>query len=215
MASVKPEPITIEVDESDTVQMEWNGKLYTLYEGVKKPRPVRKPAPSAAPAKPKPEKKVKLVKPQPKELGPQKEFAAFGPGLTDDSQHSIHTVSMEDKIEAAPDEVKERFEALSKYLVETYGCVRRTSFGYDAYRVKGKLIVCLTLGGVHIRVNAAIDPKKYHGTRMKVNDDSANKKYAGVPSYIKILSEKTYQQAFRLIDDAMKANGVKPVKKEG
>lgn len=213
MATAKPEPITIEVNESDTVQMEWNGKLYTLYEGVKKPKPAPRPAPKPAP---KPAaKKVKYVKPKARSLGPQKEFAAFGPGLTDDSQHSIHTVSMEDKIDAASDEVKERFEALSKYLVETYGCVRRTSFGYDAYRVKGKLIVCLTLGGVHIRVNAAIDPKKYQGTRMKVNDDSANKKYVDVPSYIKILSDKTYQQAYRLIDDAMKANGVKPVKKEG
>ena len=52
----------------------------------------------------------------------------------------------------------------------------------------------------------------YNGTKMMVNDDSDSKKYEGLPSYIKVISDKSYKQAFRLIDDTMKSLSIKKKK---
>ena len=217
------EPINIEITEYDTVIMEINGEPKVLYEGKPRPKPVAKPAPKPAPA-PKPVVIVAAPKPAPKKAPiivrkkrtkpykPTRKLASFGPGITDDGQHSIHTVSFEDKVKAAPKDIRQKYEELSKYLIEGYDCSHRVSFGYDSYRVGKKVVVALSLGGVHLRINAAIDPKVYEGTKMKVNDDTGSKKYADMPSYIKIISDKTFKQAFRLIDDTMKALGVKKKK---
>ncbi|MCR5348867.1 MAG: GNAT family N-acetyltransferase [Bacilli bacterium] len=234
----KYEPIDIEITEDQTVEMEWNGKRHVLYVGKapqpKKPEPKKKVVQPAKPApkpQPKPVEKKPEPKPQPKpapqpevplkgvippknteRLDPTRELAAFGPGLSDDSQHSIHTVPFEDKIAASDDELKKKYQELSDYLVNVYGCSHRVSFGYDSYRVGKKVVVALSIGGVHLRVNTALDPKFYEGTKMRVNDDSGSKKYKDLPSYIKVIGEKSHKQAFRLIDDTMKSLGVKKKK---
>lgn len=216
------EPINIEITEDQTVIMEINGVETVLYEGKKPaPRPVKKKAPvKAAPKaeKKKPEPKVEkkpVPKPGPRNkerLDPTRELAEFGPGMSDDSQHSIHTISFEEKSALINDDIRKKYDELSAYLCNTYGCTHRVSFGYDSYRVGKRVVVALSLGGVHLRVNAAIDPKTYDGTKMRVNDDSASKKYKDLPSYIKVIGDKSFKQAFRLIDDTMKSLGVKKVK---
>ncbi|MDY6393056.1 MAG: GNAT family N-acetyltransferase [Bacilli bacterium] len=220
------EPITIEITEDQTVVMEINGVEHVLYEGKPRkrvaPKPVPAPAPAPvvvpapAPAKaavPAPKRPSPIRRPvRTKPYKPTRKLASFGPGLTDDGQHSIHTVSFDDKVAAAPKDIREKYKALSAYLIDTYGCSHRVSFGYDSYRVGKKVVIALSLGGVHLRINAAIEPKAYDGTKMKVNDDTNNKKYAGMPSYIKVISDKTFKQSFRLIDDTMKALGVKKKK---
>lgn len=223
------DPINIEITEDQTVEMEINGVRHVLYEGKK---PAAKPAPKpvakktvVAPEK-KPEAKPVVqpaVKPasklvtktgprNKKKLKPTRDLASFGPGLTDDSQHSIHTVAFEDKIKVAPKDLKAKYKGLSEYLINTYGCSHRVSFGYDSYRIGKKVVVALSIGGVHLRINTALDPKFYDGTKMRVNDDSASKKYKDLPSYIKVIGDKSYKQSFRLIDDTMKSLGVKKVK---
>ena len=218
------EPINIEITEYDTVVMEINGVETVLYEGKPRPKAEFNPAPAPAPvvvAKPAPApapapvaKKSPIIarKKRTKPYKPTRSLAKFGPGLTDDGQHSIHTVSFEDKVKLAPKDIRQKYEELSKYLVEMYDCSHRVSFGYDSYRVGKKVVVALSLGGVHLRINAAVDPKTYDGSKMKVNDDTGSKKYADLPSYIKIISDKTFKQAFRLIDDTMKSLGVKKKK---
>ena len=227
------EPITIEINEDETVIMEIDGVQTVLYEG--KPRPKKKPAPkkvvkpAPAPApEPEPQPETIIVVEQPvkkgspiqrkrpagKRLRPTRALAKYGPGTSDDSQHSIHTVGFEDKLRHAPKAIAAMYRTLRDYLVETYGCSHRISFGYDSYRVGKKVVVALSLGGVHLRVNAAIDPKVYEGTKMHVNDDSDSKKYKDMPSYIKVMSDKTLKQAMRLIDDTMKGLGVKKIKAE-
>lgn len=196
------------------------------------PKPAPKSAPKPAPKpEPKPEpkqevivaKKVEEPAPAPKRpiisrprnterLDPTRELAAFGPGTSDDSLHSIHTVSFEEKIEASDKDIKEKYDGLSKYLIDTYGCAHRVSFGYDAYRVGKKTVAAISIGGVHLRLNTAIDPKVYAGTRMMVNDDTGSKKYKDLPAYIKVISDKSYKQAFRLIDDTMKSLSIKKKK---
>ena len=235
---IERDPINIEITEDQTVEMEINGVRTVLYEGKKKPEPV-KPAPAKKP-EPKPEPKpaaAPVAKPaapkaiptsapasqverrgavpirkSTKPVKPTRRLAKFGPGLSDDSQHSIHTIPFEDKVKAAPKDIRAKYKALSDYLVNTYGCAHRVSFGYDSYRIGKKVVIALSLGGVHLRINAAIDPKVYAGTKMSVNDDSASKKYKDLPSYIKVIGEKSFKQAFRLIDDTMKSLGVKKVK---
>ena len=231
----QPDPINIEITEDQTVIMEINGVPHVLYQGKPKAKPVKKavakPAPKKAPAKPAPKKaepkKVEPKKVEPKKpvkkspvppkrnkpMDPTRDFAKFGPGLTDDSQHSIHTLSFEEKVDKAPKDIRKKYKELSKYLTEEFGCSHRVSFGYDSYRVGKKVVIALSLGGVHLRVNAAIDPKVYKGTRMAVNDDSASKKYKDLPAYIKVMGDKSFKQAFRLIDDTMKSLGVKKVSK--
>ena len=217
------EPINIEITEDQTVEMEIDGVRHVLYVG-------KTPAPKPAPKKPaakKPEPKKAEPKPEPapakplkgvippkntERLDPTRELAAFGPGLTDDSQHSIHTISFEEKVDLASEDIKKKYQELSDYLVNVYGCSHRINFGYDSYRVGKKVVVALSLGGVHLRVNTALDPKFYDGTKMRVNDDSNSKKYKDLPSYIKVIGDKSHKQAFRLIDDTMKSIGVKKIK---
>ncbi len=219
-----PEPINLEITEDQTVIMEINGVPHVLYQGKapvkapeKKPAPKKvakpepKPAPAPAPA-PAPVKRPLIRPKSTKRLAPTRKLASFGPGTSDDSMHSIHTVSFEDKIKASNKDIKAKYKGLSDYLIETYGCAHRVSFGYDAYRVGKQAVIAISLGGVHLRVNAAIDPKKYEGTKMMVNDDSDSKKYQGLPSYIKVISDKSYKQAFRLIDDTMKSLSIKKKK---
>ena len=196
------------------------------------PKPAPKPAPEPE-AKPAPVaegkaeaerpiiyKKVIVKRPpliqrkNTKPLGPSRKLASFGPGTSDDSLRSIHTASFEEKIKKANKDLKKKYKDLSDYLVENYGCGHRVSFGYDAYRVGRKTVVAISLGGVHLRINAAIDPKTFDGTRVKVNDDSNSRQFKDLPSYIKVISDKTFQQAFRLIDETMKVNGVKKKKTE-
>ncbi len=222
----KPEPINLEITEDQTVVMEINGVEHVLYQGKSPEKKVvvpAKPEPTPAPkAEPKPEPKpapAPAVIKRPlvrskntKRLAPTKKLASFGPGTSDDSMHSIHTLSFEDKIKGANKDIKSKYKGLSEYLINTYGCAHRVSFGYDSYRVGKKAVVAISLGGVHLRVNAAIDPKSYEGTKMMVNDDSDSKKYDGLPSYIKVISDKSYKQAFRLIDDTMKSLSIKKKK---
>ena len=232
----KIEPINIEITEDQTVEMEINGVRHVLYEGKKpapKPEPkrvavkepVKKPEPEVKPAvrtvaepvvaTPEPPKKPVAPISRPrntKRLAPTRKLVKFGPGMSDDNQHSIHTVPFEDKVKAAPKDIRDKYKALSAYLVDTYGCGHRISFGYDSYRLGKKVVVALSLGGVHLRVNAALDPKVYAGTKMSVNDDSDSKKYKDLPSYIKVMGDKSYKQALRLIDDTMKSLGVKKAK---
>ena len=228
----KPEPINLEITEDQTVVMEINGVEHVLYQGKSPAKKVVVPAKPAKKAEPKPKPKpapiIEVVpapapKPAPskpliprkkntKRLAPTKKLASFGPGTSDDSMHSIHTLSFEDKIKGANKDIKAKYKGLSDYLVDVYGCSHRVSFGYDAYRVGKQSVVAISLGGVHLRVNAAIDPKTYNGTKMMVNDDSDSKKYEGLPSYIKVISDKSYKQAFRLIDDTMKSLSIKKKK---
>ena len=235
----KPDPINLEITEDQTVIMEINGVEHVLYEGkaptkkkvvVPAPKPAKKPAPKKVEPKPEPKPEPIIITEPPvqqsepvrrpiingrrsnKKLKPTKKLASFGPGTSDDNMHSIHTISFEDKIKKASKDIKSKYEGLSKYLIETYGCAHRVSFGYDAYRVGKQAVVAISLGGVHLRVNASIDPKVYEGTKMMVNDDSASKKYEGLPAYIKVISDKSYKQAFRLIDDTMKSLSIKKKK---
>lgn len=229
------EPINIEITEDQTVEMEINGVRTILYEGKKRPAPAKpaaKPAPKPvakpAPKKPSPKPVVKpepvkqeerrplprLVNPRNTErLDPTRELAAWGPGTSDDGQRSIHTIAFEDKMKAAPKDIKSKYKELSDYMQEVYGLSHRVSFGYDSFRVGKKVVVALSLGGVHLRVNTCLDPKFYDGTKIRVNDDSASKQYKDLPSCIKIISEKNFKHAFRLIDDTMKSIGVKKIKK--
>ncbi len=237
----KPDPINLEITEDQTVIMEIDGVEHVLYQGKapepkavvlekkaapepkkEEPKPVKsqkkpepKPEPATVPVKAEePAKKRSVIPPRNTErLEPSRELASFGPGTSDDALHSIHTVSFEEKVANAGEDIKTKYDGLSNYLVETYGCAHRVSFGYDAYRVGKKTVAAISLGGVHLRVNASIDPKTYEGTRMMVNDDTGSKKYKDLPAYIKVISDKSYKQAFRLIDDTMKANGIKKVKK--
>ena len=223
---VTPEAITIEVSEYETVQMEINGVLHTLYQG--KPRPQAKPAPKkpaakkAEPKKPEPKveepAKPKRVMPKPGPKGSRankkvKKVKPKKPMLSDDSQHSIHTLSFDEKLKLIPKEIKEKYELLSKYIVDTYGCAPRQSFAMEGYRYDRKLLIGLSLSAEHIRVNGAIDPKVYRDTKMPVNLDKDAKHYAEIPAYLKVKSDKTAKQALRFIDDVMKANGVKKLKK--
>ena len=116
-------------------------------------------------------------------------------------------------MKAAPKEIRDMYHELSDYLGEVYGLSHRVSFGYDSFRLNKKVVVALSLGGVHLRVNTCLDPKFYEGSKMRVNDDSASKQYKDLPSCIKIISEKNFKQSFRLIDDTMKSLGVKRIKK--
>lgn len=231
---------TVEMEINGVTTVLYQGKPRPAPKPIKKPAPkkVVKPAPKAEPKpepkpKPKPEPKPEpapVVAPAPVKTGPMpprrgavirkknrkitrsKELADFGPGLTDDNQHSIHTIPFEEKVNIAPKDIKKKYKDLSAYLTDVYGCSHRISFGYDSYRVGKKVVVALSLGGVHLRVNAAIDPKFYEGSKLHVNDDSDSKKYKDMPSYIKVMSDKTYKQAIRLIDDTMKNLGVKKIK---
>lgn len=227
---------TVEMEINGVVTVLYQGKPRPAPKKVvKKAAPAKKPEPVAAPEPKKEEPKptpavAPVAAPAPVKTGPipprrgavirkknQKvkkstKLAKFGPGLTDDNQHSIHTISFEEKVALAPKDIRKKYKELSEYMINTYGCTNRVSFGYDSYRVGKKVVVALSLGGVHLRVNAAIDPKLYEGTKMAVNDDSNSKKYQDMPSYIKVMSDKTFKQAFRLIDDTMKSLGVKKVK---
>ena len=229
ISAASGEEITIEINEYETVEMEWNGVTYTLYQGkprpaaavseakpapVAKPKPAPRPvsAPVAAPVAPKrimPKRapgsraNVKVKK----GTGPKKALFA------DDGQHSIHTLSFEEKLAIIPKDTKKLYNDLSDYLITAYGCSHRTSFAMDGYRVGRELLIALSLGGEHIRVNGAIEPKFYKDSKMPVNSDKDVKHYADVPSYMKVGSEKTFKQALRFIDDVMKKHGVKKLVK--
>ena len=225
ITAVQGEEITIEISEYETVEMEWNGVTYTLYQGKPRPAapaPAAKPAPVAKPAVRRVSAPVasapKKVMPKrapgsranvkvKKGTGPKKALSA------DDGQHSIHTLSFEEKLAIVPKDTKKLYNDLSNYLITAYGCSHRTSFAMDAYRVGRELLVALSLGGEHIRVNGAIEPKFYKDSKMPVNSDKDVKHYADVPSYMKVGSEKTYKQALRFIDDVMKKHGVKKLVK--
>ena len=222
--------ITIEVNEWETVQMEWNGQLITLYEGKGVP-PTKKPAKKpAAPAKPAvaatTEKAVVAAPVAPRRPVPparkkgsranvkvEKGKGPKKPLISDDSQHSIHTLSFEDKLKAVSKEIKSVYQQLSSYLTDVYGCSHRTSFAMDGYRVGRELLVALSLSSEHVRVNGAIDAKVYQDSKMPINHDKDAKHYADVPSYMKVKSEKSLKQALKFIDDVMKAHGVKKISK--
>ena len=228
---------TVEMEINGVVTVLYEGKKRPAAKpAAKKPaakpaaEPAAKPAAQPAPAqstrkppvrKPAGEKKVeerrelpRLVNPRNKErLDPTRELVDYGPGTSDDGQRSIHTVSFEDKMKNAPKEIRDMYKELSDYMIKTYGLSHRISFGYDSFRISKKVVAALSLGGVHLRVNTALDPKFYDGSKMRVNDDSASKQYKDLPSCIKIISEKNFKQSFRLIDDTMKSFGVKKVKK--
>lgn len=133
-------------------------------------------------------------------------FVPFGPGTSDDSQHSIHTVSFDEKLALSSKELQGNYKALSELLLSYPGVTHRVNFGYDGYRYKKQLIATLSIGGVHLRLNTAMDPSAYKDEpKMRVNDDSKSKKYKDVPSYIKVMGEKSLKQAKRLIEDTIKS----------
>lgn len=112
-----------------------------------------------------------------------------------------------EKMADADQEIKENYDILKNELL-SYGVKSRLSSGGDTFRLKRETYALITLVGKNLKIYLALNPQTYEGTTIPAKDESGKKRYAEVPTMLRIKSKLSIKRAKVLIADLMKAKGL-------
>lgn len=102
-----------------------------------------------------------------------------------------------------------------KNLLMSYGLKDRLSNSGDTFRLHKNTYCKITMGGSHLKIYLALDPKNYLNTAIPVGDASFKELYRDIPLVFRVKSDTSLQRARELIKDCMNTKGLTQVSEEG
>lgn len=114
--------------------------------------------------------------------------------------------SFETKLKNSDEELRHQYYDLRDYI-KSYGINNRISIPGDTFSAHRDRYVFITISGKHLKVNMALDPKKYAKGTIPV-EKNTSKKFEDLPLTFKVRSGLSFRRACSLVDDVMKAKGV-------
>ena len=102
-----------------------------------------------------------------------------------------------------------------KNLLMSYGLKDRVSNSGDTFRLHKKTYCKITMGGSHLKIYLALDPKNYLNTAIPVGDASFKELYRDIPLVFRVKSDSSLQRARDLIVDCMNTQNLSQVSEEG
>lgn len=175
--------------------------LHTEYvdEESAEEEPAEEPAPvEEAPLEEAPAEEAPVAEEEPAEE--EKEGNRF------DAFSAIKRVPFEEKLAAADEDLRKKYQELRNYIL-SYGIKSRVSIPGDTFSAHRERYVFLTIAGKHIKAYFALDPVSYENTKLPV-EKVDSKKFEDLPACMKIKSDLSFRRALKLIDDVMAAKGV-------
>ena len=156
------------------------------------------PAEEPAPAEEAPVEETPVAEEEPaEEVQEGSRFDAFS---------AIKRVPFEEKLAAADEDLRKKYQELRNYIL-SYGIKSRVSIPGDTFSAHRERYVFLTIAGKHIKAYFALDPVSYENTKLPV-EKVDSKKFEDLPACMKIKSDLSFRRALKLIDDVMAAKGV-------
>ncbi|MBQ7227484.1 MAG: uL15 family ribosomal protein [Clostridia bacterium] len=119
----------------------------------------------------------------------------------------MYNRSFRAKLVQSDDEVKARYTAVKNALLSYKKTRSRTSWACDTISYGRSAIAKFAVRGKTLSVYLAIDPKALEGTKYKVEDASALKRYGATPTRLKLRSARSAKYAIELVSSMMTALG--------
>lgn len=102
-----------------------------------------------------------------------------------------------------------------KNLLMSYGLKDRVSNSGDTFRLHKKTYCKITMGGSHLKIYLALDPKNYLNTAVPVGDASFKELYRDIPLVFRVKSDSSLQRARDLVVDCMNTQNLTQISEEG
>ena len=102
-----------------------------------------------------------------------------------------------------------------KNLLLSYGLKDRLSNSGDTFRLHKVTYCKITMGGSHLKLYLALDPKIYKNSAIPVADASFKDLYKDIPLVFRVKSDLSLRRARDLINDCMSQHGITKVMDEG
>lgn len=102
-----------------------------------------------------------------------------------------------------------------KNLLMSYGLKDRISNSGDTFRLHKKTYCKITMGGAHLKIYLALDPKNYLNTAIPVGDASFKELYRDIPLVFRVKSDNSLERARDLIIDCMNTQNLTQISEEG
>ena len=98
-----------------------------------------------------------------------------------------------------------------KNLLMSYGLKDRLSSSGDTFRLRKVTYCKITMGGQHLKLYIALDPKDYKNSAIPVGDASFKAVYKDIPLVFRVKSDLSLRRARDLINDCMREKGIEQV----
>lgn len=102
-----------------------------------------------------------------------------------------------------------------KNLLLSYGLKDRVSNSGDTFRLHKNTYCKITMGGSHLKIYLALNPKNYLNSAIPVGDASFKDLYKDIPLVFRVKSDLSLRRARDLVNDCMNSNGLTKVAEEG
>lgn len=102
-----------------------------------------------------------------------------------------------------------------KNLLLSYGLKNRVSNSGDTFRLHKNTYCKITMGGSHLKIYLALNPKNYLNSAIPVGDASFKDLYKDIPLVFRVKSDLSLRRARDLVNDCMNSNGLTKVAEEG
>ena len=163
---------------------------------VKEPEPVVEEAPAQPVKRP-------LIK-QPEVRGKEKELKKV----------EAVKLNFSERLLTSGPEIVLAYNSL-KNLLLSYGLKDRVSNSGDTFRLHKNTYCKITMGGSHLKIYLALNPKNYLNSAIPVGDASFKDLYKDIPLVFRVKSDLSLRRARDLINDCMNSNGLTKVADEG
>lgn len=168
---------------------------------AQKPVEEEKPVEEAKPE----EKPTEEEKPAPAIVAPAEPVVVPAP-VVDAKGKNYRRASFETKLKKSDEDLRHKYYDLRDYI-KSYGVHNRISIPGDTFSAHRVRYAFITVAGKHLRINLCLDPKKYDGTTIPVDANTA-KKFDDLPLVFKVKSDLSFRRAEQLIDDLMAQKGI-------
>lgn len=118
------------------------------------------------------------------------------------------------KVLASSSDILVAYNSL-KNLLLSYGLKDRLSTSGDTFRLKRKTYCKIAMGGHHLKIYLALDPKDYKNKDIAVGDAGFKDQYADIPLVFRVKSDASLEKARDLVKDCMAKGEIAQVAEEG
>ncbi len=118
-----------------------------------------------------------------------------------------YDLSFEAKLRLANETTQHMYSVLSEYLL-SYKLNKRRSWKNERYFLKGKTYARMMFRGKTLCICLAIDPESLKGSKYLFEDVSGVKKYAAVPTMMRLRSGRALRHTVELIQMMMASAGI-------
>ncbi len=118
-----------------------------------------------------------------------------------------YNYSFEAKLRMSKASTRHMYSVLSEYLL-SYKLGKRRSWKNERYYLKGKTYSRMMFRGKTLCVCLAIDPKSLEGSKYRCEDMSGVKKYAAVPTMMRLKTGRAFKHTLELIQMMMASAGI-------